>query len=528
MPVRWRWLGAAMLVAAAALGEEPVRLGKIDFPVTTANAGARESFLRGVLLLHSFMYEDSAEEFEAAQKADPGFALAYWGEAMTKNHPLWMQRDAEGARKILARLGATREARLAKAATDRERGYLDAVEELYAEGDRAQRDLAYAESMRRLHEKFPKDLEAQTFYALALMGSCEDHRDFSVYMRAAALAEDVFAANPSHPGAVHYLIHAYDDPVHAPLGLRPARVYAKIAGSAAHALHMPSHIFFALGMWDDVIASNEDSWRASDERVERRRLGPEERGWHGIYWREYALLQEGRAREAKALLDIAEADAKGGHPRVVSARDEMRAVWDVETRCAAAHSSVGASARDRLVRGYCAWKSGDTAGLRAAAAGAAVPGSAAKVSGEHAHGPAPASGGYGAASASVDGVLEMELQAIALAGDGKLEQAIARGREAAAAEDGMSFEFGPPAIVKPAHELLGELLLEQKRPAEARREFEAALAHAPGRAGSLSGVILAARDQHDTAAAEAAARIWEGNHRRADVRDGATKVTGGR
>jgi tetratricopeptide (TPR) repeat protein len=509
---------AGLLVVAplAAQTNQPERLGRIDLPVS-ASGPARDHFVEGVLLLHSFMYDDAAEEFEAAQKAGPGFALAYWGEAMTKNHPLWLQRDAEAARKILARLGPTREARLAKAATKREQGYLDAVEELYADGDKADRDRAYAEAMRRLHEEFPADLEAQSFYALALLGSCEDHRDFAVYMKAAALAEEVFAKSPAHPGAVHYLIHAYDDPVHAPLGLRPARVYAKIAGAAAHALHMPSHIFFAMGMWDDVIASNEDSWRASDERMIRRHLGADERGWHGIYWREYALLQEGRRKEARALLKIAEDDARGGLPRVVSARDEMREVWAIETGCAGwpAPSEAPASNRDRFVRGYCSWKNGDAVGLRAALDSSNA-GGAGKTSNDapHAHGGPPASG-YDDAKATAGGVMRMELEAIALVSGGDVEAGLTRAREAASAEDGISFDFGPPAIVKPAHELLGELLLAQKRPADARKEFQVALDHAPGRAGSLAGLIQAANDLHDDAAREAA-RIWRENHRRAD------------
>ena len=502
--------GVLALVSLAGLSAE---LGKIDFP-TSARGEAQDRFIRGVLLLHSFMYDDAADEFQASQKADPGFALAYWGEAMTKNHPLWMQRDAEGARKILARLAPTREARLAKTPDKREWGYLNAVEELYADGEKRDRDLAYAEAMRRLHEEFPKDLEAQSFYALALMGSCEDHRDFAVYMRAAALTEEVFAKNPSHPGAVHYLIHAYDDPVHAPLGLRPARVYAKIAGAAPHALHMPSHIFFALGMWDDVIASNEDSWKASDDRVRAKKLGVEERGWHAIFWREYALLQEGRAREAKALLEIAEKDATGGPRRVVSARDEMRAVWAIETDCKdwTPRAEAPSSDRERFVAGFCAAKKGDTKGLDAMLEAMGKPAAAEPV---HAHEGMSYGGG---GKASVAAVLRMELEALALAAHGDAERGIARAREAAAAENLMSFEFGPPQIVKPAHELAGEILLAAKKPEDALKEFDAALAAAPGRAHSLLGVMRAATALKRPAASETAGKLWEKYHRKADFR----------
>ncbi len=202
--------------------------------------------------------------------------MAYWGEAMTFNHPLWMEQDAGAARKALEKLAPTPEARLAKAPTEREKMYLSAVEALYGKGDKAANDKDYAEAMRRLHEKFPEDENAAAFYSLALLGTCEGKRDYPTYMKAAAVAEEVFAKNPLHPGAVHYLIHSYDDPVHAPLGMRAARVYAKIAPAAGHALHMPSHIFFASGMWEEAAASNEAAWKASLDRADRKKLGPDD------------------------------------------------------------------------------------------------------------------------------------------------------------------------------------------------------------------------------------------------------------
>lgn len=495
-------------------------LGRIDFP-TSERGNAQAHFVRGTLLLHSFMYDDAAEEFEAAQKDDPGFVMAYWGEAMTKNHPLWMQRDAEGAQAVLKRLAPTREARLAKAPTKREHGYLAAVEELYAEGAKKDRDLAYAEAMGRLHEEFPDDLEAQSFYALALLGSCEDRRDPAVYMKAAALAEEVFAKNPMHPGAVHYLIHAYDDPVHAPLGLRAARVYARIAGAAAHALHMPSHIFLALGMWDDVIASNEASWKASDERVARKHLGADERGWHAIFWREYALLQEGRVREARALLDIAESDARGGLQRVVGARSEMRAVYAIETDCDGwtLPKDSADKPRDQFVRGYCAWKKGNRAGIAEALAGlGGTTRAPAADPGAHTHGGAPASYGAPAGSKSESDVYRLELEALEQDAAGDFGRAIATAREAATAESAMSFEFGPPVVVKPAYELLGELLLVARRPAEALTAFEASLARAPGRAASLSGMMRSADRRESRGEVREAEKAWERYHRRADAK----------
>ena len=492
--MRIRILAPAFAAAAAALASAQTGdLGRIDFP-TSGTPAAQERFIRGVLLLHSFEYDDAAEEFRAAEKAEPGFAMAYWGEAMTKNHPLWMDRDAEGARKILSALGATREARLAKAPTAREKGYLDAVETLFADGEKAERDAAYSEAMRRLHEAFPADLEAQCFYALALLGSCERDRDYAVYMKGAALAEEVFAKNPLHPGAVHYLIHSYDDPVHAPLGLRPARVYAKIAPAAAHALHMPSHIFLASGMWDDVVASNEASFAAADARVERKHLSVDERNFHALFWLEYAYLQKGRVADARKLLATMEADArKSGSGRTRSSFGAMRAAYAVETECKGdLPPSDGTEPRDLFVAGYCGWKSGGPDAIAAALAAlpAEDPGKAGGGS-PHAHGSSSGSmGGYGSGP-GVAGVFRLELEAMGLAAKGDLAAAAARAREAAEAEAKLSFEFGPPVVVKPSRELAGELLLAQKKPAEARKEFEAALRQAPGRSLSVRGLAAA-------------------------------------
>src|SRR5215813_13796025 len=307
-------------------------LGRIEFP-TSGKPEAQKHFLRAALLLHSFEYADAAEEFHAAQKIEPGFAMAYWGEAMTHNHPLWMERGRDAAVEVLKRLAPTAEARRAKAPTEREKGYLDAVEALYADGEKADRDLAYAESMRRLHEKFPQDLDAASFYALALLGTTEGKRDYATYMKAAAIAEELFAKNSLHPGAVHYLIHCYDDPVHAPLGMRVARVYAKIAPAAGHALHMPSHIFFASGMWNEAAASNQAAWKASVDRAERRKLGSDDHSFHALFWLEYSNLELGRYSEARRDLALMEKDAAAS--KSTNARSHlamMRAAYLIETR----------------------------------------------------------------------------------------------------------------------------------------------------------------------------------------------------
>ncbi len=249
------WVAPTCFVAAV-LSAQTQRLGTIDFP-TSGPPAAQSAFIRGVLLLHSFEYQDAARAFREAQRIDPGFALAYWGEALTYTHPLWDEQDVNAARASLLRLGPTREARRAKAPTPREQAYLDAVEILYGDGPKARRDTAYSRAMERLVARFPADREAQVFYAASLLGLSQGVRNVPTYMRAAAIVGRVFRDNPDHPGAAHLLIHCYDDPIHAPLGLAAARAYSKIAPDAAHAQHMTTHIFLALGMWDDVVSQNE-------------------------------------------------------------------------------------------------------------------------------------------------------------------------------------------------------------------------------------------------------------------------------
>src|SRR5262249_40828411 len=189
---------------------------------------------------------------------------------MTFNHPVWMEQDRDAAVVALKKLGATPQERAAKAATQREKDYLQAVEILYGNGEKNQRDFDYADAMRVVHEKYTDDPEAALFYALSLLGTAHEGRDFTIYMRAAAILEVVFHDHPNHPGAAHYLIHCYDDPVHAPLGLRAASVYSKIAPAAAHAQHMISHIYMSLGMWDEVVAANEIAVKKANQDDVRR------------------------------------------------------------------------------------------------------------------------------------------------------------------------------------------------------------------------------------------------------------------
>ncbi|MFQ5631440.1 MAG: hypothetical protein ACE5I1_21935, partial [bacterium] len=345
-------------------------LGQIDFPTSAKSQAAQAHFIEGVLFMHSFEFDDAAEAFIAAQKTEPDFAMAYWGEAMTYNHPLWYQEDLQKARAALNKFAPTPEARQAKTPTTREKGYLHAIETLYGKDEKKARDLAYLEAMRKLSAQFRDDLEAKAFYALAILGSSDRNREIPVYMRAAGVAEEIYEKNKNHPGALHYLIHSYDDPIHAPLGLRAARLYAKVAPAAAHALHMPSHIFVAMGMWDDVARMNKLSWQASLDRVARKNLTKEDRSYHAIWWLQYAYLQQGRINDARKMLAIVEHDESKSHSgRTRYHLINMRAhdlietgQWDAPSAKIAVKSEglrIGTDFVDKFTTGFVAANNGD-------------------------------------------------------------------------------------------------------------------------------------------------------------------------
>ena len=512
-----------LLVLSVLLAFSPARaadLGRVDFP-TSGTPGAQAHFLRGVAALHSFWYDEAAEAFRDAQKADPGFALAYWGEALTYHHPIWSEQDRDAALASLERLAPNPEARAARAPTEREKAWLAAVEVLYGEGEKPQRDRAYAEAMRALHERWPDDLEAASFYALSLIGPAltggqtgpDRDRDL---MRAAGVLEVFFDRNPEHPGVLHYLIHAYDDPVHAPLGLRAARIYAKVAPSAHHALHMPSHIFVQLGQWPETSASNEAAWAASVDWVKRRGLTPDKRDFHSLSWLAYSYLQQGRLRRAEEVLEIArQAARESDSPRIASSLESMEARHLIETRAWRPAKAARAAAKGEEEAEHCraAHARGDGAVLLAQGLGAARAGDLAAAE-EAAAALRTLNEGKTDDYRSAPGrVMEKEVSALVLLARGREDEALALLREAAELEARMPPPSGPPDSMKPAPELYGEVLLEMGKAEEAAQQFQASLRRMPNRAASLLGAARAAAKTGDREAARrhyaALAEIWE-------------------
>jgi tetratricopeptide (TPR) repeat protein len=268
-------------------------LGKIDFP-TTGTAPARAHFVRGVLALHSFFYDEALDEFRAATQAEPGFAMGYWGEAMAHNHTIWDHQDTEAARAALGKIGATSRLRA------RERAWIDAVRLLYGNGEKPARDRAYAQALEKMAREYPDDLEVASFQAVALLGTLDSEEPaLATRMRAGALALEVLAKNPDHPGAAHYVIHAFDDADHARIALAAARRYAQIAPAAFHARHMPSHIFVNLGMWEEAAAANESSFAASEAWVTRRKHPTAKLDFHSLGWLAEIYHQQGRLKKTE-------------------------------------------------------------------------------------------------------------------------------------------------------------------------------------------------------------------------------------
>jgi tetratricopeptide (TPR) repeat protein len=465
-----------------------------------ANSGAQRAqpaFQRGLALLHSFEYSAARGEFQKAETLDPSFAMAVWGEALTYNHTLWHEQDTAAARAAMAKLGATPEKRVARGRTARERDYISSLERLYGPGDKATRDAAYSAALRDLSHRYPNDLDARALYALSLLG-LSPKRDVRTYMRGAAEAEEVFEVEKLHPGALHYLIHAYDDPVHAPLGLRAARLYAKVAPGASHAQHMTSHIFFALGLWDDAIKANEASVRVAEAQGEH--------AYHSLLWLEYAYLQKDERAAAAGLVRSLTHDVENGPTKENRLRAAFaRATWLVETKGAASADSfrtvdstgvtyIGYFAVHDFARGLVAAGGGDVAGARGALAQLSDRINSARI--------APTGENRNWFDALSEGDLA-QARVLATALDGAIEFAegqhgagIARVREAIAATAQMEFEYGPPWSAKPFDELLGELLLADGQPVEAAAAFERALATYPNRRLSVEG-LAAARVAHE-------------------------------
>jgi tetratricopeptide (TPR) repeat protein len=485
-----------VLALAAPTAAQLENVGSLSFP-TSASPDAQRHFLRGVAILHSFGWKQAIAEFKLAQKAQPDFALAYWGETLCDYHPLNAEQDAKNPREILSRLGPNTAARLAKAPTPREKGFLAAVEALWGDGDWRPRRVAYMQAMERLHQQFPDDDEVTTFYALSLLSAAraQDDNTFRPEMKAGALAMQVFRRNPNHPGATHYIIHAFDDPVHAPLALEAAFAYAKIVPAVSHAVHMPTHIFIQHGMWNEVAHQNvrafgiaKELWQPGDAPGDMAHSGD---------WGQYGFLQLGDyagARDRiKAFEEMAETTK---NPRATSGLALVRARYIIETEeWRVQEIPENASGATVFANGMSAVATNDAATaekmLGRLATMAKVPGQAAGAHADHGGVPAAPAAAPLSEGDKASRIMHHELAARIAESKGQRDQAIALLREAVKIEESMRPPNGAADPIKPSHELLGETLLRAGQHAEAASAFDACLTRTPNRARSLIGAAKA-------------------------------------
>ena len=531
LPVLFLFVGilaSSTYASAAGRSDVPVSglpqtipgLGTTAFLTSTKSPEAQTAFMRGLLLLHLFEYPEAAKSFVAAEKLDRNFAMAYWGEAMTFNHGVWNQVDVAGGKAALDKFAPTAAARAGRIADPREKAYMAAVELLYdGTGTKAERDMRYSQAMERLSRRYPDDRNAQLFYALALLSQSEGVRDVPVYLHAAAIAKRIFRLEPENPGAAHYWIHGMDDPEHAAGALEAARVLSKIAPDAGHAQHMCSHIFMALGMWDDVVQRNVAAMRVVNEEDTANGL-PLTRCSHYQEWLEYGYFQQGRLRAAKQI--VLECGWSDGEAMAWMKAHPGKALWGMEDPAQAHRDLVSAFAfaRSMAIIESRDWNGTprdefDMAALHPYAGGWYA----------FANGIAAAERGDVTAARSALETMNKETSAFRseqdaepqyvrtfsvgaeeLSGfihikDGQYEAGVAEIRHAAETYRSMPFAFGPPVTIKPPEELLGEVLLERGDAADARRAFELSLQRAPKRAQSLLGLARAEHLAGDDASA---------------------------
>ena len=488
-------------------------LGHIVFPTSATVPAAQAAFIRGMLLLHLFEYERAHDAFIEAQKLEPDFAMAYWGEAMTYNHPIWDQQAREQALAALHRLGASASARASKAHSTLERDFLTALDVLYGEGSKATRDLAYLHFMADMAKRYPDNHEVQLFHALAYFGVHAGVRDIPDYLRAAAIAQDVFSANPQHPGAAHYLIHGVDDPLHAVLGLGAARALAKLAPDAGHAQHMASHIFLELGMWDALIQANRAALQVSNQQLAQRGSPPRHTG-HYNYWLLYGLLQTEQNADALILLEQAFADRHAStepppgplqldaDTSLTGSLVQMWARYLIETRgwdnaVLDWQFELGDGSDPKLlvafVRSMAGYRRGDASAgqhwqqifereqtqlqQRIAVQSEVIPTDLQYL------------------ERLV--VQRKQLHAAAQMAAGKPADALAAAAEASELEGRMASSFGPPFIDYPAAELHGDLLREAGQPALAVTAYRLQLQRSQGKRSVLLSLIGAAQSAND-------------------------------
>jgi tetratricopeptide (TPR) repeat protein len=476
------------------------RLGIVEFEVF-GNELAQSHFEKGLLLLHSFEYDDSREEFIKAQEADPDMVMAFWGEAMTYNHSIWSEQDYENGYAVVEKINSLGNL---DNLSDTELGFIEAIKILYKpKTPKNERDVAYMKHMKSLYENQPNNNELAAFYAISLLGSVAEGRNDSIYGIGAEVSKKIIKTNPNHPGALHYLIHSYDDPAHAKLALDAADAYAKVAPDASHALHMPSHIYLALGMWDKVISSNVNSYQASLNRMERKKLGNDARGYHAYHWLEYGYLQSNELDKAKEMVMELEQYVKetpSGRGRahlvflkgtyLVESNDWQSPIANIEVDVADLNITV--QAQYLFLDGYKAFVNKDQQTLNEV-----IDALDNKIQKEsllvdymndgYSVCTSPSRSVPTQSNINESLVMLIQLKAINAWLNNDVLETERLIKESIDIENKLSYSFGPPVIQKPTHELYAEWLLDQNRFEEAITQFDFTLEMATNRRQALEG-----------------------------------------
>jgi hypothetical protein len=500
--------------------ERPIAgLGHAHMDITCAPEASGD-FDRSLALLHNFWYARALTAFTEVARRDPDCAMAYWGAAMTYNHPFW---DAPTKAEEAAAWALVQKGLGAKRKSPRDTAYLAAVAALYKDAGAAPksaRDQAYAEAMAAAHKSHPDD-ETKLFYGLAVLGTVkEGTKGFERQGLAARLFEEVYEKNAQHPGVLHYLIHVYDDPAHAADGLKAARAYAKAAPAVPHAQHMPSHIFTRLGYWTESATTNENAWRTSEADVKHAGESGAYRDFHALNYLQYAYLQLGRFRDARRVTGIIEAQYQA-LPNKKTAPDTP----DLQARHVRGRTIYALP--DRVVYGYFDmltrlivesgdWSAVETIPLVApsrdframklhlevmAAARRRDP-TAARPAADQLERLAGESGQHPLAQTIIT-LQAKEARGLAAHAAGDQSGVVELMNAAIAIEDGIDALSQPPYPIVPAHELYGTILMEMNRPAEASKHFLETLKRTPGRPMAIYGLGRAAEALGDSQTARA-------------------------
>lgn len=486
-------------------------LGSISFQVS-GKEEAQPLFKKGMLLLHSFEYADAAEAFQQVRKTDSGFVMAYWGEAMTLNHPLWQEQDYDQGVALLNQLAPTAEERTTLAKTTLEKDFIGGINILYGKGNKAERDSSYAAYMETLYKKYPGNDEVAAFYSLSLNGWGTTGQDISILQKAATIGNEILLRNPNHPGALHYIIHALDNPDYAEKALAVADKYALVAKDAGHALHMPTHTYLALGLWDKLISSNEVSWAAEMNRRDRKNLNNDALGYHAYHWLQYGYLQKGNKEKARSMLDsVKKYCSTLPSPKARNHVFYLKSTYLAETNDYSKEVvaisfenkdlNILTRARNNFVTGMNAFYQKDETAMEEVIT---------KMAGDRLMEQSKAAdksmrlcGNINRAITTKNDLLEseaMELQLKAMKAWLKKDAAATEKllQQATALQQKVGYSYGPPAIVKPTHEMFGEWLLETGKPKQALEQFELSLKLAPNRLLSLKGKEKAREELKNT------------------------------